>query len=81
MTEILAIDIECKGVSFTAGCFFAKVREFFLPAVRGNNVVILHVDDNIVLLLEDVGETGGQDYKRFSSMSRCSTHNLCSEMT
>ena len=23
----------------------------------------------------------GQDYKRFSSMSRCSTHNLCSEMT
>ena len=25
--------------------------------------------------------TGGQDYKRFSSMSRCSTHNLCSEMT
>ena len=25
--------------------------------------------------------TRGQDYKRFSSMSRCSTHNLCSEMT
>ena len=25
--------------------------------------------------------TGAQDYKRFSSMSRCSTHNLCSEMT
>ena len=25
--------------------------------------------------------TLGQDYKRFSSMSRCSTHNLCSEMT
>ena len=23
----------------------------------------------------------GQDYKRVSSMSRCSTHNLCSEMT
>ena len=23
----------------------------------------------------------GQDYKRFSSKSRCSTHNLCSEMT
>ena len=27
------------------------------------------------------GLTRGQDYKRFSSMSRCSTHNLCSEMT
>ena len=26
-------------------------------------------------------EALGQDYKRFSSMSRCSTHNLCSEMT
>ena len=26
-------------------------------------------------------DTSGQDYKRFSSMSRCSTHNLCSEMT
>ncbi len=26
-------------------------------------------------------ERRGQDYKRFSSMSRCSTHNLCSEMT
>ena len=26
-------------------------------------------------------ESRGQDYKRFSSMSRCSTHNLCSEMT
>ena len=25
--------------------------------------------------------TKGQDYKRFSSMARCSTHNLCSEMT
>ena len=25
--------------------------------------------------------TWGQDYKHFSSMSRCSTHNLCSEMT
>ena len=25
--------------------------------------------------------TRGQDYKRFSSMSRCSTHNRCSEMT
>ena len=25
--------------------------------------------------------TRGQDYKHFSSMSRCSTHNLCSEMT
>ena len=25
--------------------------------------------------------TLGQDYKRVSSMSRCSTHNLCSEMT
>ena len=25
--------------------------------------------------------TRGQDNKRFSSMSRCSTHNLCSEMT
>ena len=25
--------------------------------------------------------TRGHDYKRFSSMSRCSTHNLCSEMT
>ena len=23
----------------------------------------------------------GQDYKRFSSMDWCSTHNLCSEMT
>ena len=26
-------------------------------------------------------KTWAQDYKRFSSMSRCSTHNLCSEMT
>ena len=25
--------------------------------------------------------TRGQDYKRFSSMDWCSTHNLCSEMT
>ena len=25
--------------------------------------------------------SGAQDYKRFSSMSRRSTHNLCSEMT
>ena len=25
--------------------------------------------------------TRGQDYKRFLSMSHCSTHNLCSEMT
>ena len=30
---------------------------------------------------DTVGVTRGQDYKRFSSMSRCSTHNLCSEMT
>ena len=29
-----------------------------------------------------VGGSWDQDYiKRFSSMSRCSTHNLCSEMT
>ena len=28
-----------------------------------------------------LNESLGQDYKRFSSMSRCSTHNLCSEMT
>ena len=26
-------------------------------------------------------DTWGQDYKRVLSMSRCSTHNLCSEMT
>ena len=26
-------------------------------------------------------ETRCQDYKRFSSMDWCSTHNLCSEMT
>ena len=31
--------------------------------------------------LSDLQRNRGQDYKRFSSMSRCSTHNLCSEMT
>ena len=34
---------------------------------------------NLVSRLVQV--TLGEDYKRFSSMSRCSTHNLCSEMT
>ena len=32
-------------------------------------------------LREREGAIRGQDYKRFSSMSRRSTHNLCSEMT
>ena len=32
-------------------------------------------------LASGTDEPWGQDYKRFSSMSRCSTHNLCSEMT
>ena len=32
-------------------------------------------------LASGTDEPWGQDYKRFLSMSRCSTHNLCSEMT
>ena len=31
--------------------------------------------------LGNLTEIGGQDYKRFSSMDWCSTHNMCSEMT
>ena len=48
MTEILAIDIECKGVRFTADCCFAKVREFFLQVLRDNNLVMQRMGDNIV---------------------------------
>ena len=28
-----------------------------------------------------MGKPGARDYKRFLSMCRCSSHNLCSEMT
>ena len=34
----------------------------------------------LLLAINEIAKRG-QDYKRFSSMSRCSTHNLCSEMT
>ena len=32
-------------------------------------------------VIDEGKEIKGQDYKTFSSISRCSTHNLCSEMT
>ena len=43
---------------------------------------VLDTDDSYhVACLHDIIMFWGQDYRRFSSISRCSTHNLCSEMT
>ena len=39
------------------------------------------VESSLCTRVRQGHKTRGQDYKRFSSMSRCSTHNLCSEMT
>ena len=46
--------------------------------------VLCYNSDHMNVSAQHLGQgedTRGQDYKRFSSMSRCSTHNLCSEMT
>ena len=40
-----------------------------------------HSEPYVIAGLMIVLKTLGQDYKRFSSMDWCSTHNLCSEMT
>ena len=55
--------------------------------MQPTHVLAQHISTGIGLFWDDFShtqnprETWGQDYKRFSSMDWCSTHNLCSEMT
>ena len=77
----------CRGISLVG-------RETLLAGVVGSCVSTVGAAISYAVLTHTGGVqrrvdssqsrgvgTRGQDYKRFSSMDWCSTHNLCSEMT
>ena len=69
--SFLVLPLIHRSILISATCNL--LSSFFLTAQ--------HSAPYVIVGLITVLHTRGQDYKRFSSMSRCSTHNLCSEMT